>query len=100
MHLLLHAPCAPLVCSQNYWVCNDVLLGIHDSPLILGMGHLLEEIKSLIDSNFLSFECVFKGRECNQAAHDLAVLGFLCTEVEEQIMSFVPDSMSVIVAIC
>jgi len=33
------------------------------------VGHLVDEIKFLLASNFLSFECVFIGRECNRAAH-------------------------------
>jgi hypothetical protein len=50
---------------------------------------------------------VFKGRECNQAAHELAAfwlrssvaaLGLLCDQGEEQIMSSILDSVHVIAA--
>jgi ribonuclease HI len=61
------------------------------------VGLLVTEIKNLV-SCFLSFECVFKCRECNQAAHELAMLGLLCNQGEEQIMSSVPDSVQVLVA--
>ena len=44
------------------------------------MGHLIEEIKSLASANFSSFECVFTGRVCNDAAHELAKLGKMCIE--------------------
>jgi hypothetical protein len=44
------------------------------------VGHLVDEIKFLLASNFLSFECVFIGRECNRAAHELAVLGYVCNQ--------------------
>ena len=34
------------------------------------VGHLVEEIKSLVSFSFLSHVCQFKGRNCNQAAHE------------------------------
>lgn len=40
--------------------------GYHESDV----GHLLEEIKSLVTVNFISFECIFVGRLCNKAAHE------------------------------
>ena len=48
------------------------------------MGHLVEEIKFLVSSSFLIFGCFFKSKFCNQAAHELAVLGQMCTEREER----------------
>lgn len=62
------------------------------------VGHLIAKVKSLLGSNFLSYECVFVGRECNQAAHELAALGHLCIEGEELVTSSPPESVSVIVA--
>ena len=62
------------------------------------MGLLVTEIKNLVSSCFLSFECVFKYRECNCSAHELAMLGLLCNQDEEQIMSSVPDSVQALVA--
>jgi hypothetical protein len=62
------------------------------------MEHLVEEIKFLVSFSFLSFECHFKSRVCNQAAHELAVLGQLCTEGEERIISSIPKGIRVIVA--
>jgi hypothetical protein len=49
------------------------------------VGHLIDEIKSLLTSNFLCFECAFIGRKCNRAVHELAALGYLCNEGEELI---------------
>lgn len=63
-----------------------------DAYIHSAMGFLIQEVK-LLGLNFLSFECVFRERNCNKAAHDLAVLGLLCTEGEEQITSFAPDSV-------
>jgi hypothetical protein len=60
--------------------------------------HLLEEIKFLLSSNFINFECVFVARICNEAAHELAKLGNLCTEGEEIISYSIPDCISIIVA--
>jgi hypothetical protein len=41
---------------------------------------------------------VFIGRECNRAAHKLAVLGYVCNEGEEVISNSLPENVSVIVA--
>jgi hypothetical protein len=62
------------------------------------VGLLVMEIKNLVSFCFLSFECVFKCREYNQAAHELAVLSLLCNQGEEQIMSSYPGSVQVLVA--
>jgi hypothetical protein len=37
--------------------------------------HLIEEIKLLLSSKFINFECVFVARICNEAAHELATWG-------------------------
>ena len=62
------------------------------------VGHLIDEVKSLLGSNFLGFECVFVGRDCNRAAHELAALGYLCTEGKELVTNSMPKSVYVIVA--
>jgi hypothetical protein len=62
------------------------------------VSHLIEEIKSLLSLNFISFECVFGSRSCNEAAHVLAKLGHMCTEGEEIISDSTPECISVIVA--
>ena len=62
------------------------------------VGHLVDEIKSLVFSNFISFECVHVGRDCNRAAHELAVLGHLCTEGQEIVSNSLPERVAVIVA--
>ena len=59
------------------------------------VGHLVEEIKSLVSFSFLSHVCQFKGRNCNQAAHELAVLGH---SWGERIISSLPESIRVTVA--
>jgi hypothetical protein len=56
------------------------------------VGLLIAEIKTLASSCFISFECLFKGRDCNQAAHELAV------EKEEKFTSSIPESVCVTVA--
>ena len=56
--------------------------------------HLTDEVKSLLSSNFLCFECVFVGRDCNRTAIELGALGHSCTEGEE----LVTKSVSIIVA--
>jgi hypothetical protein len=43
------------------------------------MGVLIAKIKTLVSSCFISFECSSKGRDCNRPAHELVVLGHLCT---------------------
>jgi len=67
---------------------------VHDASAV---GHLMEEIKSLLSLNFISFECVFGSRSCNEAAHVLAKLGHMCTE-GEIISDSIPECISVIVA--
>jgi hypothetical protein len=62
------------------------------------VSHLIAEIKSLLGLNYLRHECVFVGRDCNQAAHKLTALGYLCTEGEDLVTCSLPESVSVIVA--
>ena len=64
----------------------------------LVLGHLIEETKFQASSNFESFECVHVSRFCNEAAHELAYLGYLCTGGEGIITDFVPEDITVIVA--
>ena len=52
----------------------------YDDYHLLSVGNLIDEIKSLACSSFISFELVHVSRECNRAAHELAVLGYLCNE--------------------
>ena len=50
------------------------------------VGVLIVEIKSIVSSCFISFECPFKSRDCNKAAHELAVLGHLYNPREERVV--------------
>jgi hypothetical protein len=59
---------------------------------------LISKIKSLVDSNFLYFECVHAGIICNRAAHELAKLGYACNEGDEVITASVANDVTVIVA--
>jgi hypothetical protein len=45
----------------------------------------VEELKFLVESKFLNFQCVFRPRSCNKAAHELAVMGLSCVEGKEHI---------------
>jgi len=54
-------------------------------------------LRSLVRSNFIHFECIFKSRVCNAAAHALANLGYECVEGEEIISNSVPSNFNVIV---
>lgn len=56
-------------------------------------GGLVEELKSLVSLNFLNFECVFKSRDCNKAAHALAALGSECVEGDEFISTSIPSDI-------
>ena len=65
------------------------------------VGVLIVEIKSIVSSCFISFECSFKSRDCNKAAHELAVLGHMCVRGEEQITSSIPELfMYLLLMIC
>lgn len=61
-------------------------------------GHLVEEIKFTLVSNFFDFKCVFVPRVCNRVVHELAVLGYSCNEGEEVILDSLSESISVMVA--
>jgi hypothetical protein len=50
----------------------------------------VEELKFLVESNFLNFQCVFRPRSCNKAAHELAVMSRSCVKGEEHISCDVP----------
>jgi hypothetical protein len=58
---------------------------------------LVEELKSLVESDLLSFQCVFGPRSCNRAPHELAALGLCCVDGEEHITCDVPENIIVIV---
>ena len=62
------------------------------------VGLLIAEIKTLVSHCFINFECLFKGQDSNQAAHELAALGHLCIQGEEQIISSIPGNVYVTVA--
>ena len=58
----------------------------------------MEERKSLVSSNFFQFECVFRNRDYNKAAHALAASGYECVEGVEIFSTSVPCDVHVIVA--
>lgn len=60
-------------------------------------GHLIEEVKFLLVSNFFDFKCVFGSRICKKATHELAVLGTLVMKVMRS-LDPLPESISVMVA--
>lgn len=62
------------------------------------LGHLIEEIKLQVSLNFTSFECVYASGVCNAAAHELACLGFLCSEGEVIVTDYIPDDIAIIIA--
>jgi hypothetical protein len=62
------------------------------------VGSLIDEIRTLLRLNFLSYEVVFVSRDCNRTVHELAVLGHFCDEGEELVSSSMPNNISVIVA--
>ena len=62
------------------------------------VGSLVDELRFLVVANFIIFQCVFKVRECNRAAHRLAMLASFCAEGDEQFSSLVLECFDVIVA--
>ena len=86
-HIILETDAQEVVRAMNSTAYDDSVV-----------GHLVEEIKFLSRSNFISFECVHVGRTCNEAAHVLAKMGYLCPEGEEIISDSMPDDIFVIVA--
>jgi hypothetical protein len=57
----------------------------------------VNELKFLVSTNFIHFECVFQGRDSNRVAHELASLGYDCVEGNELISSSIPEHIAVIV---
>jgi len=60
-------------------------------------GLIVDELKSLVPSNFINFECVSRSRVYNRAAHERAAFGVGSFEGEEHIMCIVPDNIHVTV---
>jgi len=58
-------------------------------------GGLIDELKSLVSSNFKNFECVSRSRVCNRAAHGLATFGVGSVEGEEHITCTSPNNVLV-----
>jgi ribonuclease HI len=85
--LILETDAQEVVSAMNSSAYDDSVLGC-----------LVEELKFQASVNFVSFACVHVSRTCNEAAHELACLGYLCTEGEEIITDTTPDDIAVIVA--
>jgi ribonuclease HI len=85
--LILETDAQEVVSALNSTVYDDSVL-----------GHLIEEIKFQARLNFTSFVCIHVSRSCNQAAHELASLGYLCSEGNGVIADSVPENITVIVA--
>jgi ribonuclease HI len=85
--LILETDAQEVVSAMNSSAYDDSVLGC-----------LVEELKFQASINFVSFACVHVSRTCNEAAHELACLGYLCTEGEEIITDTIPDDIAVIVA--
>lgn len=80
-----------ITCDVSLWRASKGVQAAVD----LRTGHLIAEtdakmvvqaIKTNDFDDVVAFECVFKCQECNQVAHELAVLGLLCNQGEEQIL--------------
>jgi len=80
---------------QNTILCQAITSEAFDDTAV---GVLIAEIKALAADCFINFECVFKVRECNRAAHEVAKLGHLYIQGEEQVTSSIPKVIHVIVA--
>ena len=61
-------------------------------------GSLLEELDSLVSSNFNSFVCLAIPRDCNKVAHELAILGCACAEESEPVLRSLPDHVNTLIA--
>ena len=61
-------------------------------------GDYLEELDSLVSSNFNSFVCLAIPRDCNKVAHELAILGCACAEESEPVLSSLPDHVNTLIA--
>ena len=61
-------------------------------------GSLLEELDSLVSSNFNSFVCLAIPRDCNKVAHELTILGCACAEESEPVLSSLPDHVNTLIA--
>lgn len=59
---------------------------------------LVNELQFLVSTNFIQFECVSYGRDCNRVAHELASSGYNCVEGQELLSNSIPDHIAVIVA--
>jgi hypothetical protein len=55
-----------------------------------GISNLILQTDSLVSTNFNSFLCLAAPRDCNKVAHELAILGYACTEGSEQALSSLP----------
>ena len=58
----------------------------------------MEELDSLVSSNFNSFVCLAIPRDCNKVAHELAILGCACAEESEPVLSSLPDHVNTLIA--
>ena len=59
----------------------------HLSPVAL----LVEELRSLLQMNFISWRVQQRPRSCNRVAHELAILGSKCEPDVDHVVAPIPD---------
>lgn len=70
------------ICAFEFVIITQLFATFEAIPTCWQSGTV---VGHLVQVNFSVASSFVKGRECNQAAHELVVLGFLCAKGEEQI---------------
>ncbi|VAH35812.1 unnamed protein product [Triticum turgidum subsp. durum] len=81
--------------SDSQVLVHALNSGEYERALI---GVLLQETRSICHANFESFSFSFCNRNCNKAAHELAVFGFRSGAADLSWIEYAPDFVSVLVA--
>ena len=69
-----------------------------DDYALSDVFNLVEELRSLLVWNFISWRVQPCPRSCNRVAHELASLGSVCDPEEEPVLVFIPAHIQSIIA--
>jgi len=69
-----------------------------DDYALSDVFNLVEELRSLLVWNFISWRVQPRPHSCNRAAHELASLGSVCDPEEEPVLVSIPAHIQSVIA--
>ena len=85
----------PVIVTFFYTILEtDAVEVVHavysDAFDLSAVTNLVEELRSLLSFNFISWRVQQRPRSCNRVAHELAILGSVCDPDEDHVLASIP----------